>query len=48
MAMIKSAKNNAAGKTEQTVRADLNNVVYALKRPDMYATGVFELYLTTR
>lgn len=41
MAMIKSAlKTTLLRKTEQTVCADLNNVVYALKRPDMYATGV--------
>ncbi len=41
MAMIKSAlKTTLMRSGEQSVCADLNNVVYTLKRPDMYATGV--------
>lgn len=41
MAMIKSAlKTTLLRSGEQSVCADLNNVVYTLKRPDMYATGV--------
>lgn len=46
MAMIKSALTTTIlGKSHDNLCADLNRVVYNLKRPDMYATGIhLELY----
>jgi sigma-B regulation protein RsbU (phosphoserine phosphatase) len=41
MAMIKSAlKTSLLRSGEDSICGDLNNVVYSLKRPDMYATAV--------